>query len=360
MRKMNSQPWWPSGPFCVALMIGTLLWGLSAQAAEVPRAFLAGNRSFLSQGLGESCYAFDLPGDTLPCNAAYISMKHEREFRANIFFGNNVEYLQEASDLVHGSASADEIQKIAGRENVSMLDANIEAGFRMPTFGIAVSPFQLTYFAHIRNPSLPEVQIYAAQEQSARLQVGSYLGDDVFWGVQLRALQRKYLSSEFFLTDALAEGGNQYFATQEQQQLFLEPSLMWAPEKGDWHPEVSASLVGQGWENRHDPTLPMVPRYHLSGSVHTPVALGVWGIGLDTYWDSEVESASQSLTLGSYFQFGMLTVFGSVGERLQSVGFNVESGRLNLGLVFANETIEDSWGDTETSNRISLLLGIAI
>ena len=331
-----------------------------ANAVQIPRAMSFGANGLLSQGLGYGCFAFDLAADTLPCGPAVLAETRERAFRASVFFGNNVSYMKEATEFAKGEASSQTIETLFKRTDSSELDANLEAAFVSPTFGVAISPLRVNYFTTFRNPALPEVSLYASQEESAKLQFASYVGNDLFVGLQTRLLHRKFVARHFFLTDALAENGPQLFDPQQQSLLFLEPGIMFAPENPEWKPQLSLNLVNWGFADRSYEELPILPQYHLSGSIAPIVGLGRWGLGFDLFWDQNVKDVLEPVTLATYYEFGILRLFASLAENSQGAGFQVMSGPLNLGVTYSDQQTDDGLGEKARARRLFLLLGIEI
>jgi hypothetical protein len=333
---------------------------MSAQAFEAPRSMATGGSSFLMQSLGLMCFGFDLSADTLPCNPSFIAMKRDGRLKASIFLGNNVSYTQEASDLLNERASEETIRKLFSEQDRSEFETNLEAGYWGQTWGAAISPLRVNYMTTFRNPALPEITLFASQEESARLQFGTYLGKDLFTGVQLRAVHRKFISKQFFLTDALANEGDRFFETDNQNVLYIEPGLLYAPENHDWNPLLFLNLVNFGLVDKTQDAFPMRPQYHIGSSVALDVGLGRWGFGIDVAWDNNVTSALEPVTLASFYEFGILRLMGHISERSNSLGFQVSSGFFNLGLASQAKTVDDGWDNKITDRRLYLLLGAEI
>ncbi|MFN7904345.1 MAG: hypothetical protein ACK5P5_04120 [Pseudobdellovibrionaceae bacterium] len=339
----------------------TLLMIVPASFAfEAPARSLSGPNSFLGQGLGLSCFAFDLPADSLPCNPAFIAKERERKIRANLNLGNNVTYLKEAMDLSEGRANSDTIQTLFQRRENDELQAKVELGYLQETFGWSVSPFQANYNTSFQNQALPEISLYAAVEETAKIQFGSYMADDWSYGIQLRYIHRRFVASRFFLTDALVPDGNKLFEPKEQHLLFIEPAVLYAPQGNFWNPEFSILAANVGFTHQKYAEVPLVPRYHFTSSITPELTYGRLGLGLDIHYDKYIQRGLEPFTLGSFYEFGILRIFGSLARQEHAAGFGIFNAWWNTGIVHRNERLEDAAGNLYDSKKIYLFLGVEL
>lgn len=336
-------------------------WVLSAQAIEVPRYMSYGSSSFTTHAIGNTCYAFDIEADVLPCNPAYMAKERKKKsFKVNGFFGNNISYGQQVVDLLKGDADQASIQKLFGQKESSELEANVEAGFLMETFALSYSPARLNYYTQFRNQSLPEMTVFASKEDATKMQIASYIENDFYLGLQLRYVHRQFIASNFFLTDALAENGKDLFQAKEQNLLYVEPSILYSLEDVKYKPEFSFSMVNFGFYDKKYDEYPSSPQFHLSGSAKTPVGYGNFGLGGDIFWDQSVTSALEPFTLGAYYQFGVLKILANVAENSNGLGFQVIYENFNLGLTYSYRQFKDELGDSYSYRRVYMQLGIEI
>ncbi len=343
----------------IFLLMSLLTFKVFAQQA--PSALRSGRSGLVSQTLGATCYTLDISADTLPCNPAYMAKERTRIFRANAFIGNNVSYLLEASDIASGKADSKTIDTLFSDRKSSEFEADIEAGFLSDTFGIAITPYRVSFYSLFQNPALPEITLFASLESSARMQIASYIQDDIYLGLQVRYLQRKFIASRFFLTDVLAENHNQYLNPQDQTFLFLEPGFLYSNERNEWKPEVSANIINLGFKfGDKNPAADPLVEYHLGGSFSYHFGYGRWGWVLDAGWNREIESPSEVLTLGSYFEIGILEIFASVAEKFNGAGFSVHFDSFNIGMSYSVKAEKFDSNNEAYSRRIYFLLGAEI
>jgi hypothetical protein len=337
-----------------------LFWAFSAQAIEVPRYMSYGSSSFTTHAIGNTCYAFDIGADVLPCNPAYMAKERKKIFKANGFFGNSVSYAQQVVDLLKGDADQGTVQKLFGQKESSELEANAEAGFLMETFALSYSPARLNYYTLFRNQSLPEMTVFASKEDATKIQIASYIENNFYLGLQLRYVHRQFIANSFFLTDALAENGKDLFQPKEQNLLYVEPSILYSLEDVKYQPEFSFSMVNFGFYDKKYDEYPSSPQFHLSGSAKIDVSYGKLGLGGDFFWDQSVTSTLEPFTLGGYYQFGVLKLLANIAENSNGLGFQVIYENFNLGLTYSYRQLKDELGDSYSYRRVYMQLGIEI
>lgn len=333
----------------------------TAWSLQSPSMMRSGRSGLVTQTLGPSCFTLNISSDNLPCNPAYMAKERERAFRANIFIGNNVSYIHEVSDIVSGQADSQTIETLFKDRPSSEFEAGLEAAYLAETFGISYTPYRVSYYSLFQNQALPEITLFASVEDTARVQIASYLNDDVYLGLQIRYLHRKLIASRFFLTDVLAENRNQYLEPKEQTFIFIEPGFLYSNEKNDWQPEVSVNILNLGFKSGDDsPAAEPIPEYHLGGALSQEVGYGRWGWVLDVGWNREFEKISEVLTLGSYFEIGILQLFASFAERANGAGFSVQFDSFNVALSYSAKAEKFDTQSASYSRRIYFLLGAEI
>ncbi len=343
------------------LVVIVSLGGFSvfAWALPAPAQMTLSSSSFLGQGLGRACFAFDLPADVLSCNAAFIAKEKNRRFQAQLGFGNNVSYFDEASNLAKGKADQESIHSLFSRHHNNDLYAKAELGYVQETFAWSLTPLQVHYLSSFRNQALPEVDVYASVEESVRFQFGSYLSEDWSWGAQVRYVHRRFVAQRFFLTELLVTDGDQILKPQEQHIVYLEPALLYAPQGNDWNPETTLSLQNFGYSQKKFREIPSHPELHLTASVTPELIYGRWGVGLDLFWSEEVKKALDPLSLGTFYEFGILRLIAGLSRSQQSLGFSVFDTWWNAGIMQSWRQ-EDPDSPSLDEKKTYLFVGIEI
>lgn len=331
---------------------------VSAREPVAGRDFTLALSDPTARALGGVCFSTDVGAEALPCNPAFISRESEPDFRAQFFFGNNVSYLEEVPRILEGSGSREDVRRLFSQTRSSELEAQLEAGYRRPTFGVALMPVRWLYSSRIRNPSLPVMSILAAEERGVRAQFGSYVKNDWSWGVQLRGVSRRYVVKTFTLTDVLAEDGKSLFSAEHQQALYIEPGLLKEWPEEPWRPQLTIAMSQWGFVDRKVEEFPASPEFHLGGAVRPEVALGELELGLDSRWRSGLVGWSDPFRLGGAYRLGVTRWAASAGRSDHALGFQIRYGRLQAGLTYSARWIENQLGDSEWIRTTFIHFGV--
>jgi hypothetical protein len=337
-----------------------LLMSLNVAAYEIPRSIALGNSDFTSRTLGNACYGMDVMISGLPCNPAFTAKERKPEFQAQLFFGNNISYIQDISKLVKGEGDPETVEHLFSQKSSSEMEASISATYLHENWGLSYTPYRLFYYALIRNSALPTITLYAGQEQSLSAQIASYAEGNFYWGLQLRGVDRKFVMSDFTLTDAMASGGSQYFETQSQRAIYLEPGFMYYFEEESWKPQVGATIKNVGAVDHKYEELPNSPDFHVSGSVRPPVTYGDLEFGLDLMFNSYTPNASEIPRLGTSYRLGAMQALASYGDTEYSLGFMLHYDGWNGGLTYWRRKFENLLGERDQMQTVYLELGFAI
>jgi hypothetical protein len=340
-------------------------------ALEIPRALALGNSDFTSRSLGAACFGMDEVTNGLPCNPAFTGKERDARFQTEFFFGNNVSYVKEVSHLLDGTGDTETVSRLFNQKSSSEMEARIEASYLRETWGFAYSPYRLFYYSLIRNSALPVVTLYAGQEQILTSQLASFAGNDFFWGVQLRAVDRRFILSEFTLTDALASGGPRYFETKSQRALYIEPGFLYSFENQAWKPQAGLTVKNAGLVDHKYEELSTSPEWHVAGSVKPPVGFGELELGLDLMFLSATSASSSSGTssprevrdiprLGASYKLGAMQALGSYGDKEYSAGFLLKYGIWNGGLTYWRKKFENLLGEQDQLQTVYLEFGFVL
>lgn len=331
----------------------------SALAYEAPSRYLNQPQGFMASGLGRSCFALDVAADSIPCNPAFVAKEKARRFNSNLFWGNSISYLKEATDLSQGTANETTIQNLFTRHEDNELQSQIELGYWHETFSWSVTPARVNYNSTFRNQALPEISLYASLEESAQIQLGSYLSDDWSFGVQLRYVHRRFVASQFFLTDVLLPDGKKWIEPKQQHLVFLEPGLLYAPES-TLNPEFSLLVSNAGNINESYPEIPVVPQLHITTSITPKTNYGRYSLGVDITADKNIQKSSGPVSLGGFLEFGILRLFGHLARQENGIGFGIYNTWWNLGVTYRKEIFDNSLGESIETSKNYIILGIEL
>lgn len=346
------------------LALFLVLLSVQARAFEVPRSIALGNSDFTSRTLSYACFGMDALIEGLPCNPAVTAKERRSHFQTQFFFGNNVSYVHEVTKLLDGSGDPATVEKLFSQKASAEAEANIQASYLRETWGVQFAPYRLYYYALIRNSALPVVTLYTGQEQTLSAQVASFAGengkDNWFWGVQLRGVDRRFILSEFTLTDALASGGSQYFETKNQRALYLEPGLLYEFADKSWKPQLGLTIKNSGFVDKKFDEIPASPDWNFAGSVRPPVAYGELELGLNLRVNSYTEEFKDLPHVGFSYKLGAMQGLASYSDREYSLGFVLHYDDWNGGLTYWRKKYENLLGEQDQLQTVYLELGFII
>jgi hypothetical protein len=346
------------------VMLLVFLMTVQVRAFEIPHSIALGNSDFTSRTISYACFGMDALIEGLPCNPAFTAKERRSHFQTQFFFGNNVSYVHEVTRLLDGTGDAATVEKLFSQKSSAEAEANVQASYLHETWGVQFAPYRLYYYALIRNSALPVVTLYTGQEQTLSAQVASFAGengkDNWFWGVQLRGVDRRFIMSEFTLTDALASGGSQYFETKNQRALYVEPGLLYEFSEKPWRPQVGLTIKNAGFVDQKFDELPASPDWHLAGSLRPPVGYGEFELGVDFRFNSYVEDFKEVPHLGFSYKLGAMQGLASYSDREYSLGFILHFDNWNGGLTYWRKKYENLLGEQDQLQTVYLELGFII
>lgn len=337
-----------------------LFLSLRAFALEVPRSLALGSSDFTSRSLSTACYGMEALLEGLPCNPAMTAKERESRFQTQFFLGNNISYVRDISRLVEGRGDVETVERLFNQNSSSEMEARIQASYLRETWGVSYSPYRLFYYSLIRNSALPVITLFAGREQTLAGQVASFAENNFYWGLQLRAVDRRFLLSEFTLTDALADGRSQYFEAKTQRALYLEPGILYAFEDKPWQPQVGLTIKNAGVVDTKYNELPASPDWHLAGSVRPPLGLGELELGLDLLFNSSIEELRDMPRLGMSYKLGAMQALASYASQDYSVGFLLNFDHWNGGLTYWRKNFENRVGERDQLQTVYVEVGFIL
>jgi hypothetical protein len=317
------------------LLIFTLLVvSHSATALEVPRQLSAGRSDFTYHALGDACYSMDVYAGGLPCNPAFVGRPQKGEFNSHIFFGNDVTYFDDIKSILNNEADVATVHRVANNNRGAEFEADLEAGYIKEKFAMSVSPSRLNYYSLIRDPVLPEISLYASQEQVLRLQFASEINKDLDVGVQVRGVQRRFILSEFFIPEAMVEGGsNEVTRINEQKIVYLEPGMVWAPEGEYLSPQFSATVTQLGYVDRKYDGLSTSPEGQIGGSIRPAIDTGSLELGTQVTLSPQYQRWTELVRLAGSYKLGIARYSGSFNENQFDLAVDLKFKGAHGGVV---------------------------
>lgn len=334
---------------------------LSAFAnAQIP-SYLESDLSGVSARLlSKSCFAFDRVASGLPCNPAHSAKENKDQNYGSVLWSNHLGFSQEASEIISGKAKENTIRSLFQRSESSELESQVEIGILRPTAAIAIIPYQIRYFSMFANAALPETYIAVSQEHVIKGQLASYWAEDIYAGLQIRGTQRKWLETQFFLTDVLAEGREEFLQVQSQNEIYFEPGIVYSPDRTELNPELSFAVKNWGFQSNNPNAFSRSIAFHGSAAINPRFLSSQFGLGVDLEWSRQIQSIEQAFTLGGYYRFGILKVLTHFSKNSNAVGFMVKHRALTASLSFNTSQFESRFGRKLNQDRIYTEIGFEL
>jgi len=336
-----------------------LLFSFFAKA-QIPNYLEADLSGVSARLLSKSCFAFDRVASGLPCNPAHTAKENKDQNYGSVLWSNHLGFSQEASEIIGGKAKEDTIRSLFNRSESSELESQVEIGILRPTAAIAIIPYQIKYFSMFANAALPETYIAVSQEHVIKGQLASYWADEIYAGLQIRGTQRKWLETQFFLTDVLAEGREEFLQVQTQNEIYFEPGILYSPDRTELNPELSLAVKNWGFQSNNPNAFSRSMAIHGSAAINPRFLNSQFGLGANLEWSQQIQSLDEALTLGGYYRFGILKVLTHFSKSSNAIGFMVNHRALTASLSFNSSRFESRFGRRLNQDRIYTEIGFEL
>ncbi len=325
-----------------------------------PRELILDGPAMASDSLGFTCVAIEDHDRIAPCNPAFVARSHKNQFQGRIYGGGQISYLTEVREITEQKATDESINRLFSKNSSIDMEAGVDLGGRFDNWALSVTPYRFVGYTVLRNPVLPQISLFAAQEQSAKYQFGSYVGDDWSWGLQLRGVNRKFVSQTFTLADVATTPNSELLPVQTQSGFYVEPGVVKEWTEYEWRPTFSAVISQLGVTSRKYYEYPTDPEGILGFSVQPLSEDFDWELGVAARLAPPIKSAAEIWRLGSRLSFGALDLSTSVGASDWSLGFKFTWRTAFVGIQYQNRLIEDLLGQRQNIEVTYFQFGVNI
>lgn len=294
------------------------------------------------------CYAFEDETPGLPCNPSFLAIQREPQVWISGLGNNNLSYFEDVSDIIKGPINTDLLLSMINHNSNEHFIASLSLGYMQSNWGFNIIPEKLILFTKIRNPSLPRITLLAAKESEFQWQMGSFMNTEWSWGLQLRALQRRFAYNDTYFSDHFIDGSNNLYPIQNQQFYFIEPSLLFTPEDQNWNPTFSVMIDNWGTTNEKHEPFDTDPNLRIGSSISLPLDFGRLQLGITTHWLNEESSSKFYSSMGANLSLSHFQVFATIGEVEQQYGLALNFDHFTSALSYsrqdwANNQLADSY-----------------
>lgn len=345
----------------ILILTCLVLTHLVQAEVEVPRYLTYGRSDFLFKALRESCYSLNFSKTSMgrPCNPAFLGLEPEDRHHIQVFFGNNVKYFDEAYRVLNYTASESTVRDLFDQSRDNQFEADLEYYFGRDNWIISFSPGRLSYYSLIRNRVLPLITLYTSLEPTLRGQIGWEINDDLYFGLQARAIARNFIASEFYITDAVTDP-EAVLDVRHQNVLYLEPGLIWKATQMAMEPEFSLMVTRLGAADKEYDELPIEPEVELGVNLRPSTPIGNLRVGPHLSFNEENDDWTDPLRLGAVFELEKMSYLGSVKDNEFDIGAFYQGDKFNGGIIFDHKYIENLKGTSEHLNTWYFQVGYDI
>ena len=313
------------------------------------RTFETIQSSLLTKSLAHSCLALTKMPDGLPCNPAFVGFDSGARLGAEALMSNGYSTLDKMRKLLAGEVSQDLINALFSEERVLQIEANAEIQFVSKYLNARYTPVTLKYFSTVRNVANPDVELYAVQEDNMTFQGGHRIFADLYGGVQLRRVTRKFVRQRFKLLDLLTEQGKDRLKPKEQSAFYVEPGLAYLFPIA-WKPRIGAFLSNSGFEDTHYADLPTNMETQFGFAISPPFWVGTLDLTADYRSMNFEEDETERWRFGALLHYGAMHLGAGVDANGVSSGVYFGIQQINAGIMYSTTRVpwrsEDFYAQT--------------
>ncbi|MNJ91115.1 hypothetical protein D3C87_87600 [compost metagenome] len=318
-----------------ALVLVLFFFTILVEARALPSFLREAGSHYLVRSLGSACYTMTTIDISLPCNPAAIALdRKDALFDSSVFIGSDVEAIHLVQDAVDNGNEEALMRLAASSESILQAEAALQTTILGPTRGVTIEPYRLVYYSRTENSAMPMVDLIAAQQRSIKAQIGSFFNENFAGGLQFRYSNLRVIDTYFAASEALVEGSQELWASEELNQFFFEPGALYQWHDVAWEPQVSAAITQLGWSTPKSEAFPTSPELFLGASVKPFIPWGLLEVALQLHLSQETENWNDVPRFAVAYRFSMITAALSAGERDSAISAFFDMGNLNVGVAF--------------------------
>ena len=313
--------------------------------ADYPDFIQESGSHYIVRSLGTACYTMTSVQHGLPCNPAAIALDQKAKFDSSIFLGSDLTLVNMVHEAMDQGEEFALYKKAATTKDVLQAEASLSTTLMGPTRGISVDPYRLVYYSKVDNPTLPFIEVVAAEQRSVNVQLGSFVTKDWSFGAQFRYSHIKVIEHYFAATEAIAEQNEdeaEPWQSEEINQVMIEPGFLYQWTDYRWEPQVTAVVANFGYSTPKSEAFPLSPRVLVGGSIKPWMPLGRLETGLQLQGYSQMDRWQDVYRLAIAYRLGGTTLTYSYAEQDQSTALLFDMGNLNLGFAYKDEHVAQS------------------
>lgn len=296
------------------------------------------------------CYSYYDSTPGLPCNSAFLGIDQKPKFWFYAYGNNNLSYFQDVADIINGPIDPERLLEMIDHNSNEHFMAGSSLGYLTDNWGFNVIPAKLILYTKIRNPALPRITLLASKESEAQFQLASFFNSEWSWGLQIRALQRRFSYSDAYFSDHLVDGSDDLYKIKNQKVLFLEPSILYTPEDMEWSPSFTVMVDQLGTSDESIDPYQIHPNLRIGVSASNNLEWGHLEVGASTQWLNLDQKSKLYSSIGGTYTLNPFQIYSTFSEIEQQYGIAFTRSNLTTAISYSYQ----DWSNNLASESYSL------
>lgn len=308
----------------------------------------------MTKGLANACLTILVP-DGIQCNPALNPLIKKSTLGAELQLSNGYSSLENLRKLLDGKVSQELTDTLFSQGKIIQIEANADIFFQSKYLSGLYTPLSVKGFSVVRNEANPDVDLYAIEEKGLTFQSGYEVFNNLYAGVQLRALNRKFIKQRFKLVALGTQAGQDLLKPKEQSVTYIEPAMTYFFSQ-DWRPRVSILGSNLGFVSKKYDELPEPAELQLGFGISPPMYWGDMDLSLEYRSMSYEESDLKKLRFGMLYHFGSMYLSGGIDSNGISGGVYYALEKINAGIVYSTTQLSNQ-GESFYTQTVYVQLG---
>lgn len=344
------------------ILINIFLFSFSAQSQTSSLAFSRNARTFETQhstlvtkSLANACLSMRIIPDGLPCNPAMVPFNSKPTLGLELQLSNGYSAIDNVKKLLDGKITQELVDTLFSQGKIIQIEANADLYFHSKYLTGSYTPVSIKGFSVVRNEANPDVDLYSVEEKGFTFQTGYEIYNNLFVGLQLRALNRKFIKQRFKLVALGTQAGQDLLKPKEQSVTYLEPGMTYFFSK-DWKPRLSAFVANLGTVSQKYDEFPEPTDGQLAFGISPPFTWGDLDLSLEYRSMTYEENDLKKLRLGALYHFGSMYLSSGIDSNGISGGVYYSLDKINAGIVYSTTQLVNQ-GESFYTQTVYVELG---
>ncbi len=298
------------------------------------RTFELQHSTLVMKGLANACLTMTIIPDGLPCNPAMTPLNLKPSLGAELQLSNGYSSLENVRKILDGKITQDLVDTLFSGGKIIQVEANADLNFHSKYISGQYTPLSVKGFSVVRNEANPDIDFYAIEETGLTFHTGYEFFNDFFAGVQVRALNRKFIKQRFKLVVLATQDGQDLLKPKEQSVTYFEPGFTYFLAK-EWKPRISLFVANLGYVSKKYDEMLEPAEVQFGFGISPPVTWGDLDLSLEYRSMTYEENDLKKIRFGTLYHFGSMYLTGGIDSNGVSGGVFYGLDKINAGIVYS-------------------------